>query len=145
MDNGPHACDLIRRFLGEVVLAKGFVRQDVHLPAGCETEAYGLFRNHDNAVAELHASWALRSGYLTVEVRGSEGHLRIETAPWRLDRPARRRPAARPPLPGRAGRRAGPPRPVRLRAVDRPRDGGLRLARRRPAPARAPPAGTAAG
>lgn len=84
MDNGPHACDLIRRFLGEVVLAKGFVRQDVHLPAGCETEAHGLFRNHDNAVAELHASWALRSGYLTVEVRGSEGHLKVETAPWRL-------------------------------------------------------------
>ncbi len=84
MDNGPHACDLIRRFLGEVVLAKGFVRQDVHLPAGCETEAYGLFRNHDNAVAEVYASWALRSGYLTVEVRGSEGFLRVETAPWRL-------------------------------------------------------------
>jgi predicted dehydrogenase len=84
MDNGPHACDLIRRFLGEVVLAKGFVRQDVHLASGCETEAYGLFRNHDNAVAELHSSWALRTGYLTIEVRGSEGFLRIETAPWRL-------------------------------------------------------------
>jgi predicted dehydrogenase len=84
MDNGPHACDLIRRFLGEVVLAKGFVRQDLQLPAGCETEAHGLFRNHDDAVAELHASWRLRTGYLTVEVRGSEGHLRIETAPWRL-------------------------------------------------------------
>jgi predicted dehydrogenase len=84
MDNGPHACDLIRRFLGEVVLAKGFVRQDVHLPSGCETEAYGLFRNHDNAVAELHASWALRTGYLTIEVRGSEGFLKLETAPWRL-------------------------------------------------------------
>ncbi|WP_435008090.1 Gfo/Idh/MocA family protein [Tundrisphaera lichenicola] len=84
MDNGPHACDLIRRFLGEVVLAKGFVRQDVHLPSGCETEAHGLYRNHDGAVAEIHSSWALRAGYLTVEVRGTEGHLRIETAPWRL-------------------------------------------------------------
>jgi len=84
MDNGPHACDLIRRFLGEVVLAKGFVRQDIHLPAGCESEAFGLFRNHDNAFAELHASWTLRSGYLTVEVRGTEGFLRVETAPWRL-------------------------------------------------------------
>ena len=84
MDNGPHACDLIRRFLGEVVLAKGFVRQDVQLPGGCESEAHALFRNHDNAVAELHASWALRAGYLTVEVRGSEGFLKVETAPWRL-------------------------------------------------------------
>jgi len=84
MDNGPHACDLIRRFLGEVVLAKGFVRQEVQLPIGCETEAHALFRNHDNAVADLHASWTLRSGYLTVEVRGTEGFLKIETAPWRL-------------------------------------------------------------
>jgi predicted dehydrogenase len=84
MDNGPHACDLIRRLLGEVVLAKGFIRQDVHLPNGCEIEAHALFRSHDNAVAELHASWALRAGYLTVEVRGSEGHLKVETAPWRL-------------------------------------------------------------
>ncbi len=84
MDNGPHACDLVRLFLGEVVLAKGFVRQDVQLAAGCETEAYGLFRGPDNAVAELHASWALRAGYLTVDVRGSEGFLRVETAPWRL-------------------------------------------------------------
>ncbi len=84
MDNGPHACDLIRRFLGEVVLAKGFVRQDVHLPHGCEVEAHAMFRNHDNAVAELHASWALRKGYLTVEIRGSEGYLKVETAPWRL-------------------------------------------------------------
>jgi predicted dehydrogenase len=84
MDNGPHACDLIRRFLGEVVLAKGFIRQEVQLPPGCETEGYGLFRNHDNAVAELHASWAFRSGYLNIDVRGSEGFLRVETAPWRL-------------------------------------------------------------
>ena len=84
MDNGPHACDLIRRLLGEVVLAKGFVRQDVHLPSGCEVEAHALFRNHDNAVAELRASWALRTGYLTVEVRGSEGFLKVETAPWHL-------------------------------------------------------------
>jgi predicted dehydrogenase len=84
MDNGPHACDLIRRFLGEVVLAKGFVRQDIHLPHGCEVEAHALFRSHDNAVAELHASWALREGYLTVEIRGSHGSLKVETAPWRL-------------------------------------------------------------
>ncbi len=84
MDNGPHACDLIRRLLGEVVLAKGMVRQDLNLPAGCESEAFGLFRNHDNSYAELHASWTLRAGYLTLEVRGTEGFLRVETAPWRL-------------------------------------------------------------
>ena len=84
MDNGPHACDLIRLLIGEVVLAKGFARQDVRYPTGCEVEAFALFRNHDNAIAELHSSWALRQGYLTLEVRGSEGFFKVETAPWRL-------------------------------------------------------------
>ena len=53
--------------------------------------------------------------------------------PLAAHRQPRRRPAARPPLPGRSRARAGPPAPIRLRAVDRPRAGGLRLARRRPA------------
>src|SRR4051794_37836471 len=37
MDNGPHACDLVRRFLGEVVAARGSV-SDLVRP-GCEKEA----------------------------------------------------------------------------------------------------------
>ncbi len=84
MDNGAHACDLIRRFLGEVVAGQGYVRDALDLPPGCESEAFGLFRNHDRGVAELRSSWSLEQGYLTIEVRGSQGHLRIETAPWRL-------------------------------------------------------------
>ena len=84
IDNGPHACDLIRRFLGEVVAAKGYLRQSVGLPPGCETEAYALFKDFDHGYAELRSSWALTSGYLTLDVRGSDGWLRVETAPWRL-------------------------------------------------------------
>jgi predicted dehydrogenase len=83
IDNGPHACDLIRRFLGEVTTAQGILRHD---PAGsgCEREAFGLFRNHEQAVGELHSSWNLRAGYLSVEVRGTSGWIEVETAPWRL-------------------------------------------------------------
>jgi predicted dehydrogenase len=84
MDNGPHACDLIRRFLGEVVAAKGYRRQSLNLPRGCESEAYALFKDFDQGYAELRSSWTQPTGYLTVEVRGSEGWLLIETAPWRL-------------------------------------------------------------
>jgi predicted dehydrogenase len=84
LDNGPHACDLIRLFMGEVVAAQGYVRNALDLPRGCESDAFALFRNHDRAVAELRSSWALEEGYLTIEVRGSEGHLRVETAPWRF-------------------------------------------------------------
>ncbi len=84
MDNGPHACDLIRRFLGEIVAAKGFLRQSHDLPRGCESEAYALFRDFDQGFAELRSSWTQPTGYLTVEVRGTTGWLRVETAPWRL-------------------------------------------------------------
>ena len=64
MDNGPHACDLIRRLLGEVVLAQGMVRQDLHLPAGCESEAFGLFRNHDNTYRRAPCELGLPPGRL---------------------------------------------------------------------------------
>jgi predicted dehydrogenase len=84
LDNGPHACDLIRRFLGEVEAACGTLRHDPNGPPGCEREAFGLFRNYERAIGELHSSWSLRTGYLTVEVRGASGWMVVETAPWRL-------------------------------------------------------------
>jgi predicted dehydrogenase len=84
MDNGPHACDLIRRLLGEVVAAKGYRRRGLTLPRDCEPEAYALFRDFDQGVGELRASWNHPTGYLTLDIRGSDGWLRVETAPWRL-------------------------------------------------------------
>src|SRR4051794_40917870 len=45
MDNGPHACDLVRRFLGEVVAARGTL--EGHVRPGCEKEAHAVFRNFD--------------------------------------------------------------------------------------------------
>jgi predicted dehydrogenase len=82
MDNGPHACDLVRRFLGEVVAARGSLQH--HVRPGCEMEAHAVFRDHDRGIGEVRSTWTNPSGYLTVEVLGSEGHLKIETAPWRL-------------------------------------------------------------
>jgi predicted dehydrogenase len=55
-----------------------------HVRPGCEKEAHAVFRDHDRGVGEVRSTWTNPSGYLTVEVWGSEGHLRIETAPWRL-------------------------------------------------------------
>jgi predicted dehydrogenase len=84
MDNGPHACDLIRQFLGEIVAAKGYLRESIALPRPCEVEAYALCRDFDQGFAELRSSWCQPTGYLTIEVHGTEGWLRVETAPWRL-------------------------------------------------------------
>jgi predicted dehydrogenase len=85
LDNGVHACDLIRRLAGEVDAAWGALRHDREALDACEREAFGLFFRGDDAVAELHSSWNLRRGYLTIEVRGERGWLVVETAPWRLD------------------------------------------------------------
>ncbi|HEV3121269.1 MAG TPA: Gfo/Idh/MocA family oxidoreductase [Isosphaeraceae bacterium] len=82
IDNGPHACDLIWLLLGEVVGAFGYLRQG---EGECEVEAFALFRGAGQATAELRSSWALETGYLTLEVRGREGYLRAGTAPWRLE------------------------------------------------------------
>jgi len=84
MDNGPHACDLVRRFLGEVVAVKGYRRGSHSLPRGCEAEAFALFRDFDQGFAEVRSSWTQPTGYLTLEVRGTDGWLKVETAPWRL-------------------------------------------------------------
>ncbi|SIO15262.1 Predicted dehydrogenase [Singulisphaera sp. GP187] len=84
MDNGPHACDLIRRFLGEVVAARGSTGNPLGLPEGCESEATASFRGHDRGTAEVRSSWALPKGYLTIDIRGTEGRLHVETAPWKL-------------------------------------------------------------
>ncbi len=84
IDNGVHACDLIRRIAGEVESVSGNVRNDPREPDACEREAFGLFLTHDDVVAELHSSWKLRNGYLTIEIRGEAGWLVVETAPWRL-------------------------------------------------------------
>jgi predicted dehydrogenase len=82
IDNGPHACDLIWLLLGEVFAAFGYLRQ---AEGRCEVEAFALFRGAGQATAELRSSWALETGYLTLEVRGRDGYLRAETAPWRLE------------------------------------------------------------
>jgi len=84
IDNGPHACDLIRRFLGEIAVVQGTIRHDPNDDFGCESEAFALFRSRRQAVAELHSSWNLRTGYLTIEVQGESGWLRVETAPWQV-------------------------------------------------------------
>ena len=84
MDNGPHACDVVRKLLGEVVAAQGYVRESLTLQKGCEVEAFALFRDFDRGFAEVRSSWSQPNGYLTVDVRGTDGWLRVETAPWRL-------------------------------------------------------------
>jgi predicted dehydrogenase len=62
------AFDLIRSFLGEVVSA-------------LFQEAFVLFRNSNRDVAEVRTEGDCHSTY---DILGSDGYLRVESAPWRL-------------------------------------------------------------
>jgi predicted dehydrogenase len=84
MDNGPHACDLIRQFLGEIRAVAGQTENNLDLPTNCESDAAATFEARDGGSAELRSSWRQSSGYLSIEVAGTEGELRVETAPWKL-------------------------------------------------------------
>ncbi|MDR3638093.1 MAG: Gfo/Idh/MocA family oxidoreductase, partial [Isosphaeraceae bacterium] len=85
MDGGLPACDLARRFLGDVVAAHGSVQQHPDFAPGCESEAYACFRDHDRAVAEVRACWenTAPSRY-SLEVQGTQGHLTLDMNRWRL-------------------------------------------------------------
>ena len=107
MDNGPHACDLIRRFLGEVVAGQGVSSARTSgLPSGCESEAFAPLPGPRRGVGR--GPFELDPADRLPDDRGPRDR---RLAPGR-DRPlAAHRPLAdgrrdRPTLPGRARRRA---------------------------------------
>jgi predicted dehydrogenase len=81
LDNGVHALDLARYFLGEFVEATGFRATNLWDIAPLEDNGFGLFRTADGRVASLHSSWTQWKGYLYLEVCGTEGFLTINYDP----------------------------------------------------------------
>jgi predicted dehydrogenase len=86
LDQGIHALDLFRWFLGDFVEAAGFTSTyvwrspNVAHPGRHEVEdnAFGLFRTAKGQVASLHASWTQWKNLFSFEVFGREGYLAVE-------------------------------------------------------------------
>ena len=92
MDNGPHACDLIRRFLGEVVAAKGYFRQSARPAARVRVGGVRpLPRPRPAASAEVRSSWTQPTGYLTHRGPRHRGLARGRDGPLAADGRARER------------------------------------------------------
>ena len=77
VDQGIHAFDLFRWFLGEfsevyAVLARAF------WPVAVEDNAFCLLRTESGQVASLHASWTQWKNLFSFEVFGEDGYLIVE-------------------------------------------------------------------
>ncbi|MBM4417224.1 MAG: Gfo/Idh/MocA family oxidoreductase [Chloroflexi bacterium] len=79
LDNGVHALDLFRVFLGDFDEATGFVGTLVHPVGACEDNGMGVFRSAAGRMAMLHSSWTQWDSGFSFEVFGREGFIHCES------------------------------------------------------------------
>jgi predicted dehydrogenase len=77
MDQGMHAIDLSRWFLGDFVEVQGFV-QTAFWDMPVEDNAFCLLRTGKGQVASIHVSWTQWKNLFSFEVSGKEGYIRVE-------------------------------------------------------------------
>jgi len=77
LDNGAHILDLFRWFTGDFSDCFGYVRT-LQMPIDVEDNGMGLFRTRDGRMAFIQSSWTEWSGYMYMEVYGSEGSILID-------------------------------------------------------------------
>lgn len=86
LDQGIHALDLFRWFLGDFAEGTGFTSTYVWKPTktedvgrrDVEDNAFCLFRTARGEVASLHASWTQWKNLFSFEVFGRDGYLVVE-------------------------------------------------------------------
>ncbi|MBI4348850.1 MAG: Gfo/Idh/MocA family oxidoreductase [Elusimicrobia bacterium] len=77
MDQGIHAIDLFRWFLGDLTAVSGVTANWVW-PAEVEDNVFALFRSSRGQVATLHASWTQWKNLFSFEIFGDRGALVVE-------------------------------------------------------------------
>jgi predicted dehydrogenase len=78
LDQGVHALDLFRWFLGELVEAYGVVATYFWDMAPLEDNAFALLRTAGGQTASLHASWTQWKNLFSLELVGRDGYLVVE-------------------------------------------------------------------
>ena len=79
LDNGVHALDLFRWFLGDFSEATGMVGA-LAWPIAAEDNGIGVFRTADGRLATLHSSWTQWDPLFSFEVFGREGFVAVPDA-----------------------------------------------------------------
>jgi predicted dehydrogenase len=77
LDNGVHILDLFRWFFGDFKQCFGYA-QTLHLPIEAEDNAWGLFKAEDGRTAFIQCSWTEWSGYMYMEIYGTEGCIYVD-------------------------------------------------------------------
>ncbi len=78
LDQGVHALDLFRWFLGDFHEVTGFLSTVFWPIAPLEDNVFALLRTEDGRVASLHASWTNWKNIFSFEVFGERGYLSVE-------------------------------------------------------------------
>lgn len=78
MDQGIHALDLFRWFLGEFREAYGMVGTLFWPIRPVEDNAFAVLRTRGGAIAQIHASWTQWKNRFSFEVFGEKGYLLVE-------------------------------------------------------------------
>lgn len=78
MDQGMHALDLARCFLGEFSEVFGFLQTGFWDIAPLEDNAFVLLRTKKGQVASLHASWTQWKNLFSFEIFGRDGYITLE-------------------------------------------------------------------
>jgi len=78
MDQGMHALDLARWFLGDFTEVSGFLQTAFWDIAPLEDNAFALLRTEKEKVASIHVSWTQWKNLFSLEIFGQDGYCAVE-------------------------------------------------------------------
>lgn len=78
MDQGMHALDLCRWFLGDFSEAIGFLCTSFWDIAPLEDNAFALLRTEKGQIASIHTSWTQWKNLFSFELFGRDGYIMVE-------------------------------------------------------------------
>jgi predicted dehydrogenase len=78
MDQGMHALDLFRWFLGEAREAFGFLSTSFWDIAPLEDNAFCLFRTDKGQIASIHVTWTQWKNLFSFELFGRDGYIIVQ-------------------------------------------------------------------
>ncbi len=78
MDQGVHALDLSRWFLGDFTEAFGFLSTSFWDVAPLEDNTFALLRTAKGQVSSIHVSWTQWKNLFSLELFGRDGYIKVE-------------------------------------------------------------------